>query len=436
MRAVASLMLSCFAASAALLPATARAEPLQPDAAQPGPTQAAWTEDFVESLAFVVKLHYRGEEFVNVVEPILLESGVRYVRDGGIRPHVTENAARLYRDHGIRFTVVADPRDKVMPDNVVEQLILPYGGAILAVEGPNEWDNRKDKPLFDGLVWPEHMQTYQSQLYEAIKGHEDPMVRRVQVLSPSLAHPHANAKDLGDMSDVIDFVNLHPYQGGRVPLDQWESKWLRGARFTSSSRPIVITETGYHYRPDKITGQPAISEAAGARYVPRLFLDMYRMGIHRTHYYNLSANPWGEIREDGTPRPSVIAVGNLVRLLEDPPTDGRRPYEVHENDPFRPDKLEYTLTGGDDSLRRLLFQKRDGRFYLVLWQDAVSYDVQTGKDVTVEPQQVQLTLPAAADVASYLPSESREAQQHAAGVRKLTVAVPDHPLVLEVTPAE
>ncbi|MEM7806908.1 MAG: hypothetical protein AAF561_02215 [Planctomycetota bacterium] len=398
-------------------------------------TRAVWTEDFVESVGFVVKLHYRGDEFLEVVEPILLESGVRYVRDGGIKPHVVENAKRLYNDHGIRFTMVADPRDTIMPHDVVEKLIVPFEGAVIAVEGPNEWDNRRNVELFDGLVWPEHMQRYQQGLFEAIKSHEDPMVHEVMVLSPSLAHPHRAADELGDLTDVIDAVNLHPYQGGALPLDQWETKWLPGALATSSSKPIVITETGYHYM-ERASGQPGISDEAGGRYVPRLFLDMFRMGVARTHYYNLSPNPWGDIRPDGTPRPSIVAVGNLIHLLQDPPTDGTRPYEAHASNPFQPGELAFNIEGGDEDLRHLLFQKRDGRFYLVLWLDKVSFDLEADEDVRAEPQSVTVTLATPMSAATFLPSQSRESVATMDTFSELKLSVPDHPLVVELTPSD
>ncbi|MEM8494023.1 MAG: hypothetical protein AAF663_01390 [Planctomycetota bacterium] len=399
------------------------------------PQPARWTEDFVESVGFVVKLHYRTEEFVEVIEPMLLETGVRYVRDGGIKDRVVENAKRLYQEHGIRFTMVADPRDKIMPDNVAETLILPFEGAVVAVEGPNEWDNQRDRPLFDGLVWPEHMQTYQAKLFDAIKNHDDPLVNQVAVLSPSLAHPHRAAEELGDLSEAIDFVNLHPYQGGALPMDQWQTKWLPGAHGTSTTKPIVITETGYHYK-DKLAGQPGISEAAGARYVPRVFLEMFSHGVHRTHYYNFSADRWGEFREDGTPRPSVAAVGNLVTLLQDPPSDGSFAYEAYVNDPYQPESLAFDLEGGDDDLRHLLFQKRDGRFYLVLWLEKQSYDTAEQIDITVEPQAVELTLAQPAAMTTYLTSVSPEPVLEEQGVTTIALDVPDHPLVIEIRLAD
>jgi hypothetical protein len=400
----------------------------------PKPVEARWTEDFIESIGFVIKLHYRTDEFVTMIEPILLETGVRYVRDGGTKRGVVDNAKRLYRDHGIRFTMVADPRDKIWPENVVDRLIAPFDGAVVAVEGPNEWDNRRNIPIFDGLVWPEHMQKYQRDLYEAIKSHPDEEVRGVMVLSPSLAHPHRAAKELGDLTAYIDAVNLHPYQGGALPMDQWDTKWLPGALGTSADKPIIVTETGYHYV-ERASGQPGITDRAGARYLPRLFLDMFAAGVMRTHYYNLSADKWGDVRSDGTPRPGVAAVGRMIRILEDPPTDGRRPYEAHRDSPYTATPLAFHIDGGDEDLRRHLFQKRDGRHYLVLYFDKKSYDPKERVDLYSVTQTLTLRLAEPADeVKHFDPLVSAEAQGRFESTDEVVIGVSDSPIILEITP--
>ena len=51
-----------------------------------------------------------------------------------------------------------------------------------------------------------------------------------------------------------------------------------------------------------------------------------------------------------------------------------------------------------------LLQKRDGRFYLALWQELLSWNVKTKSDISVPTRAVTLTLPRTASFRVYKPS--------------------------------
>ncbi len=125
------------------------------------------------------------------------------------------------------------------------------------------------------------------------------------------------------------------------------------------------------------------AEVAG-RYLPRVLLEQYRMGITRTFLYELCDFPnsgsYGLLTADGAPKPTFNAVKGLLRLLADPgPPIALRP-------------LAYQIAGSD-SVRHIAFQKRDGTYFLALWLEEASYDVPVRQHTSVAGQTVSVTLP-------------------------------------------
>jgi regulation of enolase protein 1 (concanavalin A-like superfamily) len=399
---------------------------LYPPVHTAGPMRARRASEFIDSIGLTTHIHdIRGSpRFSDIVKPALLETGIRYIRDGGFEPPFFDHITELGR-LGVRYTANMVPRANLTAAEQVEREVLPIIDALVAVEGPNEPDIMPWFANYKGRSYPEGVRLYQKELYEAIKGHKDERVRKLMVLSPPLAHPHVNGSVLGPMP--CDAVNLHMYQGGALPDDQWATKWKPGADHTASDRPIVITETGYHFQ-HEMAGQPGISERAGARYVPRLFLDMFNLGVLRTHYYNLSTDGWGDLREDGTLRPSLLAVKNLVELLSEGPEVTAPPEPAAPE----PAALPVTLSGNVKDLRHLLLQKRNGTYYLVLWLNRYSWDYDRREDLFPAEQQVVLTFDAPVAARLYRPLATTRAIRTWAPGKSLEVFVPDHPLVLEI----
>ena len=121
---------------------------------------------------------------------------------------------------------------------------------------------------------------------------------------------------------------------------------------------------------------------------------------------------------------------NFVALFEDPGAA------------FVPDKLTYTLSGVSTGIQQMLFQKRDGRFYLALWQSVLSSSL-TSSDSgirDVEPARRPLTLNLGTKIASariYEPSFSASpvrSYADSAGIGSIALSVPDHVQVIEMVP--
>jgi hypothetical protein len=118
----------------------------------------------------------------------------------------------------------------------------------------------------------------------------------------------------------------------------------------------------------------------------------------------------------------------LIGLLEEPPTKPGDPF-------FTPDALDYSLSGETQGIHRLLLQKRDSRFHLVLWHEVPSYDPINKQPISVPDKTLTLTLKEPIGMATiYRPSVSDKPTAHYVNPRQLKLEVPDHPLVVELTP--
>jgi len=395
----------------------------------PIPTRTA--NAFIESIGVVTHLRYLDtaySRYDDVIKPRLRELGVRHIRDGGRDPLMFKRLNDLAA-LGIRSTLVMDARDSITPDNVVAEIINPVLPAIEAAEGPNEWDVQRHI-TYKGQPFPNGVRQYQTELYNVIK--KNPKTARIAVLMPSLAIPF-NAPQLGYLNE-LDAGNMHSYAGGGLPSQDLDTKWIPLTKVVSGNqKPIIATEVGWHTAiADPNPPQPAISENAAARYIPRLFLEYFNRDIQRTFVYELiderpaqtQENKFGLLRFDGSPKPAFTALKNLISLLKDP--DGN----------FQPQSLAYQLGGNLANVHHTVLQKRDRRFYVILWQEVPSFNLQTRTELNVSPQAVTLTLQTPMRQAIvYQPSISLTPIARQTSPKQLSLQVPDHPLVVELTPA-
>jgi hypothetical protein len=166
------------------------------------------------------------------------------------------------------------------------------------------------------------------------------------------------------------------------------------------------------------------------RYVPRLLLSYFAAGIQRTFLYELineGSDPrnrehnFGLLRVDGSEKPAFRSLRNLIRILEDPGAE------------FRAGRLAFTLEGDTAKIRPLLLQKRDGTFYLILWQSVASYDLQQATNVSIADRPLTVRFAtAASSVRVFEPLTGSSPIGTHNGASQLQVSVPDHPIIIEI----
>lgn len=396
------------------------------------PTDARSADDFVNSIGINLHLSYfrtaYGTGWANIIKPALLALGVRHVRDAGTVVPDDRWMQTVYgrlnelAEQGVRANLMLRlPRageDGTIPG--FERLLHYALPAVEGFEGLNEHD------LSRRPNWVEEVRSSQQAIYTAVKS--DPRTRDMPVYGPSMGRAR-NANRVGDLSQWMDFGNIHPYPGGLTPLTNLTDHEAKVKALTGA-RPLVVTETGYHTAADWTGEHPAVSEQAMGRYVPRLLLDYFAAGISRTYLYEFidegqsRANreqAFGLLRSDGGEKPAYTSLRNLIRILEDPGPS------------FRTGQLDFSLTGDLTGLKTMVLQKRDGRFYLVVWQEAQSYDPASKREALVADRSITLQLPGPARLRVFTPISSPEAVRDAEGAT-LELAVPDSPLIIEIRP--
>ncbi|MBC8127412.1 MAG: hypothetical protein H8M99_09770, partial [Gloeobacteraceae cyanobacterium ES-bin-144] len=268
-------------------------------------------------------------------------------------------------------------KDRVIP--VAEKV----RAAIRTFEGANEVDLNH---------WSiERTRDYQRDLWKTVK---ESSFAETPVLSVSVTRLNYAGK-LGDIGAWCDFSNIHPYPGGSEPetgpgLGTDLGTGIKVAHALAAERPIIITETGYHSASENGNGHVAVSEHAAGIYLPRVFLHNFRSGIVRSYWYELlnsrlsetdkEAN-FGLYRNDGiTIKPAGLAMKNLIALLSDP------------GPPFRTGVLDYSLS--DSMAQSVLFQKRNGEFWLALWLNSSLADSHRpyGQKQEVDPHDRDCTI--------------------------------------------
>lgn len=168
----------------------------------------------------------------------------------------------------------------------------------------------------------------------------------------------------------MDYANIHLYQGNRHPgANGWADDghgsitWYINfyVRHQSpSGKPIQITEGGYH----NIVTSYRLSEEADGKYAGQPGPE----------------GAFGLLRNDILEKPAFRAVKNLNTILNDRGPD------------FQPDALNYAFDGCVNDMRQILFQKRNGDFYLTIWLELPSWDPQNSTDLYPSPQEVLFTL--------------------------------------------
>jgi hypothetical protein len=408
--------------------------------------QARPADSFVESIGANVHLTYFDTGYGNfeVIKKRLLDLGVRHLRDGAqltadvSYSNIFYGRLKNLAESGIRFDLIFDPRSSVgqLTAQKLSAVAALAGNSLEIVEGANEYDNSQDHN------WAYTLREYQANLYQTVKS--DPATRNLAVIGPSFVH--AESRDaVGDLSPYLDYGNLHSYPGGKMPtsnLLDGDNEIMR-ARKVSGSRPVVSTETGYHTAVASRGGHPGISDQAFARYVCRLYLEYFNQGFARTYLYEISdekpdpgrndpEHNFGLLTSAGEPNPAYFSLRNLIYVL----AETRRAVGPRDANPvprFSPGQLRYQLQGDTSEIDHTLLQKRDGRFYLILWHETSSYDIASKADISVPNRRLLLQLSQAHQVNTYLPLESSKAVEHYDG-RTISLDVPDHVLIVEIVP--
>jgi hypothetical protein len=251
-------------------------------------------------------------------------------------------------------------------NNVLNAIKTKYLTATDSVEGSNDYDGATN-------TWVADLKAYQSQLFAMVKG--DSVLKNLPVLGPSI---RGNKEEtalpaLGNISSSLAYGNIHSYPSGRTPertatntSTDLESRLGLARQYSFSAKPYMVTESGYTNASNNcVNGHLPATERTAGIYMPRLFLEDFRLGASRTYIYELLdqgtncslETHFGMFNFSGAQKPAAVPIHNLTTLLADAGS-------------FSPGSLKYMVTSGGADLRQVLLQKHDGSFWLALWRSS------------------------------------------------------------------
>jgi hypothetical protein len=474
------MFLSCLAACGLLCGA------VRVSLAEGGPfVQAMSADAFVDSIGTNAALRYVETPYVknwaiggeNDIGRLLIESGIRHIRSGvkrGDKEQIGPRYAQLFHQAGIRTTMILNERQNGLAQpEIAKELIDFYASAVFEVdgrrvafracldgiEGPNEYD------ISNPLGGPRRTEKWTRQLVEFMQwvhGYvkEKPGLVDVPIMAPSMAGSSLIEK-LGGVADWIDVGNAHPYPSGQALYDNTHlARALAASGNAWPGRPLWVTETGYHTATSWTGGNRPVSERAQRKYDSRLLAYYFKRGVPRTYFYEFSdsrVNPAKDRREahfgmvriadttqpDGAfslqPKPTYYAIRNLIGILGE--AVWSRDALVWKKPNSTPGGLCYAVTGNTARIEDLLLQKHDGRFYLLLWNEASVYDHQQERDLENPPVPIKLVFARRVrNLGLYRPGAGTEEGKPDEGLRRLEleadglvidVDVPDELIILE-----
>ena len=367
-------------------------------AADISPVAARAADSLVDSYGIGIHLPFLDTPYkdATAVADALSDLGVRHVRDDLYMSNPRQYAGiRTVADRGIRFNLImgrpTSPESAADYVRTVADLLPP--GSVESIEGTNEWD------LSGRVEWVLEMQQRQRELYTAAKA--NPRTADLPVLAPALAY-RWNYLAAGDLSQYADEANGHMYPGGYPPGNE-VTRITTAIRGSIATKPLVVTEAGYHNAVNTSNGHLPGPEDVAAAYLPRLLFEHYLRGAKRVYSYELidefddpgRTDPeahFGLLRRDLTPKPAYTAMKTVLGLVDDPGA------------PFTPGSLPVRVDGFGGDARYVLTQKRDGRFVLFMWRDTAVYDPVTQQRLDVTPMPVTVRFATSKSVTTDLPS--------------------------------
>lgn len=392
--------------------------------------QAAQADSLVQSASVQLHLGQGGiyDQFTTIVKPRLLELGIRHIRERMFNDAGTQAQQQDLAANGIQMTAGCWPLNGVYTDaSHCLAYANAYGpGVIDAFDGWNEVDLKLTS-------WETPWVQWQTAMWNAYGA--DPTWQSRPVLASSLAAAPA-AIDLfnaqGNQSARVDKGNMHPYPGGNAIPSTVNNSFIPNWNTLVGPKRLWVTETGYHTCIPNCPNGTGVSELAQAKYTGRIYFEYWNAGIERTNIYELMdegpANDmstredhWGLVRFDNTVKPSFTTVKSIIALLADPGVS------------FAAGKLDYHLTNALTTTHTTLLQKRDGRFFLVIWQDLKTYDPNAEVDITNANDALTLTLPSSKPWKTYKPRLGTAVQTSGTGT-SVALSVPDEVLIVEVGP--
>jgi len=396
----------------------------------PSPQSAASADAFVDSIGVNTHLTFIDHVYYTdypAIDSLLVASGIRHIRDGAfmVGPWYGQRLNDL-AGLGVKSDLFLPPS---VSDSALKSFAASVSPAVERYEGPNELDG--SDPSF-----AKTLQTFVPHVAALLKA--DPRTAKLPFIAPSF-ETYPSYAAVGSLAPSVNYGNIHNYYGGYNPgTGGWGAAGLGGnygslsyaiahARLVSLSLPIISTETGYcDGGPPNASPAP---QAVVTRYLPRLFLEQFFAGISRTYLFEFADEPGtgtftscGLLTARATPKPQYAALKNLITLLSD------------KGPAFQAGKLSYGISGITADTRQAVLEKRNGTFYLAIWQEVLGAQPGTTNLLTTAPQSVHISFNPKRTVTRYAFTDQGDLPVKATSPRVTSLEFPvdDHVTILQI----
>lgn len=405
-------------------------------------------DELVDTIGVCTHINYRDEFWGDPAwrQPTV-DLGVRYVRSMlGQNEDATADFLWLNERAGIKILLrvpvtgkdeLVEPIFKDDPTKAnIDYIVSTIGSEkVVGIEGPNEPNGGR---ATEG--WEIRTRAAQKLVYEYVRS--IPELDDIPVIGPSIFNrDESDYALLGDISSIADNPNLHYYTGGRAPSMSYTrdtgqksmTAIMEDAMAICPGEPLWVTEYGQRTQDDDttLTNDGAVQKVVAAKYLLRGIMEFFNRGVEKVFLYLLAddfgaTNRFGLLlktdKEHLVRRPAYYSVQRLISLMADPGAD------------FKPKPLRYNLTGNLSRINHHMFQKSDGTYYLVIWQDLVSWDKAAVSVVDIPERAIKLGLGReAASVKRWLPTIADGATEIASDAYEADLMVPDHLAIFQIT---
>lgn len=238
---------------------------------------------------------------------------------------------------------------------------------IIALEGPNEFNNPKTKPA----DWAAQLRKFVIWMHNTVRSM--PELANCKILPPAIwGRLLADYQALGSVDAYVDAGCLHYYTNTKPPTKS-NTSYDQALINASILTPKIKWETESGY-------SDAVGPKVKAKYTARLLFETLLRSdrIQRIYNYELfdskDTPKWGLRDELLNPRPAFYAIKNVMALYKDSGIPALTPLDIQ------------IVSVGADQLHYVVHQKADGSYLVALFRDVIS------TEADMAPAMVKVTL--------------------------------------------
>jgi hypothetical protein len=353
----------------------------------PPPPAGSWTgtvhtprptEDLVDYWGVMVHFVYSSyiSKGLDTISGLIRDAGIRWVRDSFARASSRTQMRTLMETYGFKVLNIMSPQDgsyakstpQLFHDRIRDELGVQN---VVGIEGWNEPGGFTGYTA--GSTLAQQVTQWQTWIWEVFR-QESTVTTGLPIIGPSLADSNSATKwGAINLTAVADASNIHDYPGGSYEMtDAQFTKWINNGNLMVNTNHRWTTETGM--TTGTVNGGYVGTDQEGqALAIARVQWEHFRRGWDMSSTYEMVSqnndptdfeSNFGLLNFDLTPRPAYMVVKNTLTMLADPGAS------------YTPTPLAMNITG-DANTRYVVLSKRDGSYWLAVWQQVQIWNATT-----------------------------------------------------------